>query len=258
VTGGSLPPESVVVPNIVLDDNVRVALGAELENGETIRGQNEISHPSPDPKTFTKGGIAKGGGSVTKALAASSEFWKQMLKSGEVPAVSASEFWGGLQKSSGGHERVRDAFLDGNLWSAGELIQSRLYDLTVRPLSVWDMDKVISGYDDLKSPIKRVFYLSTEDPTSVSPVYPKVNPTILRQLGDCDGVIYGMGSLYTSIVPSLILAGVGEAIAARPGPKVGVRAWRPPRHHHQRLDSKLQPVLKYSSMLSPSNRAAPL
>jgi hypothetical protein len=39
-------------------------------------------------------------------------------------------------------ERVRDAVLQGNLWSAGELIQSRLYDLTVRPLSVWDMDKV--------------------------------------------------------------------------------------------------------------------
>jgi hypothetical protein len=32
-----IPAESVVVPNIVLDDNVRVALGAELENGETIR-----------------------------------------------------------------------------------------------------------------------------------------------------------------------------------------------------------------------------
>jgi hypothetical protein len=37
-----------------------------------------------------------------KAMAVSSEFWTQMLKSGEVPEVSASEFWGGLQKSSGG------------------------------------------------------------------------------------------------------------------------------------------------------------
>jgi len=37
----------------------------------------------------------------------------------------------------------------------------------------------------------------------------------------CTPLIYGMGSLYTSIVPSLILEGVGEAIAARSGPKVG-------------------------------------
>ena len=92
----------------------------------------------------------KGAGGVrgkTKALAASSEFWKQMIKSGEIPALSSSEFWGGLQRSSGGHERVRDAFLDGNLWSAGELIGTRLYDLTVRPLSVWDMDKVGFAYE---------------------------------------------------------------------------------------------------------------
>lgn len=90
----------------------------------------------------------------------------------------------------------------------------------MRPLAVWDIDKATTGYDSLSSPIKRVFYLSTEDPTSVSAVYPKVNPTILRQLGECEGVVYGMGSLYTSIIPSLILEGVGEAIAARAGPKV--------------------------------------
>ena len=111
---------------------------------------------------------------------------------------------------------MRDAIAAGDVWSAGELINSRLIDLTTRPLSVWDIDKVISGYDELQSPIKRVFYLSTEDPTSLAVVYPKVNPTITRRIEKgCDGVIYGMGSLYTSIVPSLILEGVGEAIAER-------------------------------------------
>jgi hypothetical protein len=84
------------------------------------------------------------------------------------------------------------------------------------------MDKAIAQekYDDLDSPISRVFYLSTEDPTSVAAVYPNVNPTIVRQLERCDGIVYGLGSLYTSIVPSLILQGVGEAVAARKGPKV--------------------------------------
>ena len=130
------------------------------------------------------------------------------------------EFWGGLEKSAAGHQRVRDAIAEGDIWSAGELINSRLYDLTTRPLSVWDIDKVVSGYDELPAPIKRVFYLSTEDPTSLAPVYPKVNPTILRKVAECDGVVYGMGSLYTSIVPSLILEGVGESVAARDCPKV--------------------------------------
>jgi 2-phospho-L-lactate transferase CofD len=39
-----------------------------------------------------------------------------------------------------------------------------------------------------------------------------------------DALVYGMGSLYTSICPALILDGMGEAIAARPGiPKVSQR-----------------------------------
>ena len=239
------PSESVVVPNIVLDENVRVALGAELQNGSTIRGQNEISHPTPDPKSFSKTGPAKQSKTTEyvkksktvakaryfinqgrelkkkgKARAASSAFWKSAIERGAIPNVSAHEFWGGLEESSLGHKRVRDALKQGDIWSAGELFNSRLFDLTTRPLSVWDIDKVISGYSNLESPIKRVFYLSTEDPTSLAPVYPKANPTVLRKLNTCDGVVYGMGSLYTSIVPSLILTGVGEALAERKGPKV--------------------------------------
>lgn len=244
------PAESVVVPNIVLDENVRVALGAELCNGSTIRGQNEISHPTPDPKSFSKapnassskkpsslgGDLVKKSKTVAKARefinqgkdvkkagkakAASSTFWMEAIERGAIPDVSAHEFWGGLEESSAGHQRVRDALKQGDIRSAGELINSRLYDLTTRPLSVWDIDKVVSGYEGLESPIKRVFYLSTEDPTSLAPVYPKANPAMLRGVATCDGVVYGMGSLYTSIVPSLILEGVGEALAQKRGPKV--------------------------------------
>jgi hypothetical protein len=49
------PAESVVVPNIVLDENVRVALGAELRNGARSaartrsRTRRRIRKPSPRP-----------------------------------------------------------------------------------------------------------------------------------------------------------------------------------------------------------------
>jgi 2-phospho-L-lactate transferase/gluconeogenesis factor (CofD/UPF0052 family) len=39
--------------------------------------------------------------------------------------------------------------------------------------------------------------------------------SVLQAIQGCDAVVYGMGSLYTSICPTLILEGVGEAIAAR-------------------------------------------
>lgn len=50
---------------------------------------------------------------------------------------------------------------------------------------------------------------------------PAPNPQVLTQLQRADAVIYGMGSLYTSILPSLVLRGVGECIAATNVPKVG-------------------------------------
>lgn len=68
----------------------------------------------------------------------------------------------------------------------------------------------------LPSPIRRVFYLSREGTGMEHEVSPAPNPRLKAELGRADAIIYGVGSLYTSICPSLILNGVGEAIAERP------------------------------------------
>ena len=39
---------------------------------------------------------------------------------------------------------------------------------------------------------------------------------VLSTLRSAEGVVYGMGSLYTSIIPTLIAQGVGEAIESMP------------------------------------------
>lgn len=39
------------------------------------------------------------------------------------------------------------------------------------------------------------------------------NPTVLDALDDAQAIIYSIGSLYTSIVPSLVLKGIGAAIS---------------------------------------------
>jgi len=54
-------------------------------------------------------------------------------------------------------------------------------------------------------------------------VAPAPNPRVLTEMQRADAIIYGMGSLYTSIFPSLILRGVGECVAATNVPKVCVR-----------------------------------
>ena len=61
---------------------------------------------------------------------------------------------------------------------------------------------------ELEAAVQRIFYLRhgrgggrQQD----QEVFPDPNPALLAELEACDAVLYGMGSLYTSICPSLIL-----------------------------------------------------
>ena len=54
------------------------------------------------------------------------------------------------------------------------------------------------------NPIRRVF---------LQPEHPPVYPEVVRALLDADLIVLGPGSLFTSILPNLLVAGVCEAIA---------------------------------------------
>jgi len=52
-------------------------------------------------------------------------------------------------------------------------------------------------------------------------IYPAPNPLLLDALSNANCIVFGCGSLFTSVLPSLVLDGVGEAVArARSVPKV--------------------------------------
>ena len=170
-----IPDDTVVVPCILSEDNARVNLAAELVDGSIIRGQNEISHPSIDSKKFSKDMSF----SSKNQDVVSKEFWTSVLESGEFPELEAHEMWGGLRQSSRGFKSVRDALKSGSLSDAAELLQSRFIDIAYRPLSVWDVNKVVTAYDPLPSPIKRVFYASSINANDENfEVHPKMNPTV--------------------------------------------------------------------------------
>ena len=63
-----LPEGSLVLPAICTEE--RITLGAELEDGTVLRGQNQISHPPPDKGIGEQGsdggGVtgSRGGGAV--------------------------------------------------------------------------------------------------------------------------------------------------------------------------------------------------
>ncbi|XP_047262841.1 putative gluconeogenesis factor isoform X4 [Capsicum annuum] len=77
---------------------------------------------------------------------------------------------------------------------------------------LWD-GTVIRGQNEISHPTH-----GSMQP--IDKVFPTVNPTVLEQLRSVDCIVFGMGSLFTSICPSLVLLGVGEAISLRSCPKV--------------------------------------
>ncbi|MED6195226.1 hypothetical protein PIB30_035923 [Stylosanthes scabra] len=84
----------------------------------------------------------------------------------------------------------------------------------------------------LPSKIKRVFYMSSEGKNLLHEVFPSPNATVLEQLNNVDCIVYAMGSLFTSICPSLVLLGIGEIISSRSCLKVLLLNGTPDRETH--------------------------
>ncbi|KAL3820317.1 hypothetical protein ACJIZ3_006222 [Penstemon smallii] len=86
--------------------------------------------------------------------------------------------------------------------------------------SIGPINKSNSLVPALASRIKRIFYMSSEGCNLLHEVFPTVNPVVLEQLRTVECIIFAMGSLFTSICPSLVLLGIGELISSRSCPKV--------------------------------------
>ncbi|KKK13810.1 hypothetical protein ARAM_005378 [Aspergillus rambellii] len=66
--------------------------------------------------------------------------------------------------------------------------------------------------EDLPARITRIWYINPYG----QEIRPRANPRVLESLRDAQAILYSIGSLYTSLIPSLILQGVGQAIVASP------------------------------------------
>lgn len=97
--------------------------------------------------------------------------------------------------SDSDHDRIEDASLPGSLPAL------RLQHIA--------FSKADSDNEDLPARIERVWYINPYG----HEIWPVANPKALAAIGASDTVVYSIGSLYTSIVPSVILRGVGAAVA---------------------------------------------
>jgi 2-phospho-L-lactate transferase/gluconeogenesis factor (CofD/UPF0052 family) len=91
------------------------------------------------------------------------------------------------------HDRIEDANLPGSLPT-----------LRKQYITFSKADE-----EELPARIERLWYINPYG----QEIRLAANPAVLGALHDAQAVIYSIGSLYTSIVPSLVLKGIGEALS---------------------------------------------
>jgi len=104
---------------------------------------------------------------------------------------------------------------------AGEVLAIRGKVLPVTLSSValkaeLDNGRVISGESNIARSDGRIKRLS------IYPSPPPAGPSVLEAVRDADAVIYGPGSLYTSIIANLLVKGITGALKKVKGPKIYV------------------------------------
>ncbi|KAG2448935.1 hypothetical protein HYH02_005693 [Chlamydomonas schloesseri] len=182
-----LPEGSHVLPAIATEQ--RITLGAELEDGSVLRGQNQISHPPPPddgggPQEVDKGCDQPLPAPIRRVFYMAADEHRGGGGGGGGGGGAGGGGGGGgggARRGSAGGAALSGGGGGGGAAAEGPALQG------------------IQGEHE---------------------VFPAANPRVLQDIARADALIYGMGSLYTSICPTLCLEGMGEAIASRPVPKV--------------------------------------
>jgi 2-phospho-L-lactate transferase/gluconeogenesis factor (CofD/UPF0052 family) len=143
-----------VIP--VINTNQTATISAVLENGDTLQGQCEISHP---PST---------GCSARKRIGNPIDLFSPEAALFDNPQI--------------------EDYRNGNLVFSKQACQQ------------------------LSSRIRRIYYMNEFG----QEIYPIANAKFFDAIKTKSTLVYSIGSLYTSIIPCLILRGVGAAISQSP------------------------------------------
>lgn len=212
-----IPDHVTVLPAI--NSNFTHHISAGLVDGTTIAGQVNISHPSlptslPDGGPLTVGATGGGGtdGTGEAEVVPGAEGSETPLAPVGGPTVFRKD--PKARKRASTAVDFEDATLPGSL------------PVLRQPQIAFSKE----DEEEMPSRIARIWYINPYG----HEIRPQANPKALAALRKAEAIIYSIGSLYTSIIPSLVLRGVGAAISCE-----GSAAGLPPRKKVFILNSKL-------------------
>ncbi|VUG16853.1 DEBR0S1_27314g1_1 [Brettanomyces bruxellensis] len=193
-----VPPNIQVLPCI--NTNFTYHISALLADGTIVTGQSQISHPSLPSCSSTNMSSFQNMSSFTDDFIIHPN---QVVKDDQVGSGNAKCSLCHQIDSACNKEKANnnddddedDEELEEPSYIHPELRKSQLY---------FNKNDTIP----LPSPIKRIFYISPFG----EEIYPVAHSRVLKCFKEADTIIYSIGSLMTSIIPILILQGVGDAI----------------------------------------------
>lgn len=204
-----IDPNIKILPCI--NTNFTYHISALLNNGLIITGQSQISHPSKaDPKIdIYPPPIDKTRPSTpTEDFLRTNYFGTSSLDglNLETPIneVALSKI-NHLSQPSSNESDISDSSLSESDEESGNVPQYTHPELKKSQLHFDKSENI----EPLLSPVKRIFYISPYG----EEICPTAHNRVVSSLSNSNVIIYSIGSLMTSIVPIIVLKGVGKAIA---------------------------------------------
>ncbi|RVD86543.1 uncharacterized protein DFL_004812 [Arthrobotrys flagrans] len=190
-----VPEYAHVIP--ALNSNFSHHIAAGLTDGTVIAGQNQISHPSEEPASGNHAVQITGNQALPELTA-------QLKNSSIIPRSPSGPVFGSTTPLNPGystpvlylhdHDEIEDANLPGSLPALrrGNIVFTKEEEA------------------ELPARIQRIWYINPYG----QEIRPPANPKSLAAIRSAETLVYSIGSLYTSIIPCLILRGMGETIAS--------------------------------------------
>ncbi len=202
-------PDDLVRVIPAINSNFTHHIAAGLADGSVIVGQNSISHPSEATALEIP----------SSPLSPGSKSRRSRLSLGDPEAIPTDDE--AVASADSGHEtrfrfeteaeQEEDANLPGSLPTLRK--PNIRFSKSYNPTS-----SSSSANDDLPSRIERVWYINPYG----QEISPPPNPRVREAIRSAQAIIYSIGSLYTSIIPSVVLRGVGDAIRKSPAARTKI------------------------------------
>ena len=100
-------------------------------------------------------------------------------------------------------------------------VKGRVYPVTLEDITLFAQlknGKVIKG--ESKIPLKSIEENSPIDLVFIRPRKPQPLPEVIKAIEEADAIVLGPGSLYTSVIPNLLVNGVADCINQSRGVKI--------------------------------------